>query len=89
MSPRQVSKRSNLNYVDVWFIVAFGGDVQRMSVMAGNDEDDGGRAEGYSLFGPVGATLGHHNGSYGMLDAGQGSVFNGVLQTGQTRTQHL
>lgn len=52
-----MSKRSNLNYIDVWFVIAFGGNIQRMSVIASDDEYDGGRAEGHSLFGPVGTAL--------------------------------
>lgn len=52
-----MSKGSNLNCIDVWYIIAFGGDVQRMSVIACDDEYDGGRVEGHSLFGPVGTAM--------------------------------
>lgn len=57
MYPLQMSKGSNLNCIDVWYIIPFGGDVQRMSVIASDDEYDGGRVKGHSLFGPVGAAM--------------------------------
>ncbi len=66
----QVLKRSNLNYIDVWIVIAFGDNIQRMSVIASNDEYDGGRVEGHSLFRPVGTALWHHNRAYRMFDVG-------------------
>lgn len=84
-----MSKGSNLNCIDVWFIIVFGGDVQRTSVIASDDEYDGGRVEGHSLFGPVSTAMRHHNRTYRVFDAGQGAVLNGVWQTGQARTKHL
>lgn len=61
MSPHgdsvEVSKRSDLNHVDFLYVVKFRGDVQRISLVAGDDEDDGGRAEGHPLFGPVRSAL--------------------------------
>lgn len=89
MSPQDGSKRSDLNHVDFWYVVILRGDVQRISIIVGDDEYDGGRAEGHPLFGPVRSALWHHDGAYGMFHAGQGAVLNAFLQAGQPRTQQL
>lgn len=62
-----------------------------MEVITGDDEDDGGGAEGHPLFGPLlaAARAGYDDGSDGALHARQGALFKVALQPGEPRAQQL
>lgn len=61
-----------------------------MEVIAGDDEDDGGGAEGHPLLGsvPVAARPGHNDWSDGALDRSQGALFE-VEVPREARTEQL
>lgn len=62
-----------------------GGHTQVVEVIAGDDEDDGGGAEGHLLLGsvPGAARPGHDDGSDGALDRREGALFEAALQPRQ------
>lgn len=62
-----------------------------VEVIAGDDEDDGGGAEGHPLFGSLlaAARARHDDRSDGALDPRQGTLFEVALQPGDPRTEQL
>lgn len=62
-----------------------------VDVFTGDDEDDGGRAEGDPLLGSVLAAMsaGRDDRTDGTLDRRQGALFEAVLQPREPRTEQL
>lgn len=85
------SQWPHLNDINLRGISSLGGHVQTAEVISGDDEDDGGGAEGHPLFGsvPAAARAGHNNRSDGALDRSQGTLFETALQPREPRTEQL
>lgn len=62
-----------------------------VEVVAGDDEDDGGGAEGHPFLRSVPAATrsGHDDRPDGALDRSQGAIFEAPLQPGEARTEQL
>lgn len=62
-----------------------------MEVIAGDDEDDGGGAEGHLLLGsvPGAARPGRDDRSDGALDRSKGALFEAALQPREPRAEQL
>lgn len=89
-SPRG-SQWPHLDDINLCGISGLGGHIQVVEVIAGDDEDDGGGAEGHLLLGsvPGAARPGHNNRSDGALDWRKGALFEAVLQPRQPRAEQL
>lgn len=85
------SQRPHLNDIDLRGIPRFGGDIQVVEVIAGDNEDDGRGAEGHLLLGSVtgAARPGHDDGSDGALDLSKRTLFEAALQPGQAGAEQL
>jgi len=86
------SQRAHLDDVDLRGVpgVRLGALVRGVEVVAGDDEHDGGGAEGDPLLGPgVPPPAGHHDGSDGPLHGRQGPLVDAVLQPGDAPAQQL
>lgn len=85
------SQWPHLNDVKCRGIRRIGGDVQLLEVVAGDDEDDGGGAEGHLLLGsvPCAARPGHDDWPYGALGRRQGALFEAALRPGEPGAEQL
>ena len=80
-SPSPASQWPHLDDVDLRGDPVCCGRLARMvEVVAGDDEDDGGGAEGHPLLGPVPAHAGHDAGPEGPLDRSQGQLVDVALE---------
>lgn len=77
--------------IDVRGISSLRGHVQAVEVVAGDDEDDGGGAEGHLLLGSVPAATcpGHDDRPDGALDRGERALFEAALQPREARAEQL
>ena len=80
------SQWPDLNDINLRGVSGIGGHIQVLEIIAGDNEDDGGGAEGHPLFGsvPGAAGAGHDNRPNGALDRSQGALFEAVLQPRKT-----
>lgn len=85
------SQRPHLNDINFSGIPRLGGHIKVTEVIAGDDEDDGGGAEGHLLLGsvPAAARLGHDDWPYGALDWSEGPLFEATLQPRKPRAEQL
>lgn len=88
-----LSQWPHFNDINLRGLSSLGGlDVQLVEVIAGDDEDDGGGAEGHPLFGSpfaAAALAGYNDRSDRALDARQGVLFEVALQPREPRAQQL
>lgn len=85
------SQRPHLNDINFSGIPRLGGHIKVTEVIAGDDEDDGGGAEGHLLLGsvPAAARLGHDDWPDGALDRSEGPLFEAALQPREPRAEQL
>ena len=85
------SQRPHLNGVNIGGVPSLGARVELTEAIAGDDEDDGGGAEGHLFLGPgaCAARPGRNNGPDGALRQGERRLCGAALQPGQGAAEQL